>query len=188
MQLILVWFVPKYMFFGMVNPTDWSKISLYWFFLKSVSAVIVTMIVMYSHLITANWELTLWYRKQLWRTFQFAIHVLFCKKFFLERFLLMGQLSRELSFGALLTPGKVKTHLQTCNDILNYNAMQCKSHLLFLSHPKYAAYLWNNKGAAFYSAACPDPAAASPNKRLAQYRGWSAACHLSKSSSSVPSL
>ena len=113
------------------------------------------------------------------------------QKVFLERFLLMGQLSRELSFGALLTPGKVKTHLQTCNDILNYNAMQCKSHLL-LSNPKYAAHRWNNKGATFYSAACPDPAEASPIKRLAQYRGWSLGqqhvislkvlpqCHLSK--------
>ena len=37
------------------------------------------MILMYSHLIIADWELTLWYRKQLWGTFHYAIRVLFCK-------------------------------------------------------------------------------------------------------------
>ena len=44
----------------------------------------------------------------------------------------MEQLSRELSFGALLTPGKVKIQnaIATCNGILNYNAMQCNARAI----------------------------------------------------------
>ena len=152
------------------------------------------MILMYSHLIIADWELTLWYRKQLWGTFHYAIRVLFCKisqflycfaKFkFFEKVLADGTIEQGTVFWGAIDPRWSQNSLATCNDILNYNAMQCKSHL-FLSNPKYSAHRWNNKGAAFYSAACPDPAKASPNKRVAQYRGRSAACHLSKSSSSI---
>ena len=158
------------------------------------------MILMYSHLIIADWKLTLWYRKQLWGTFHYAIRVLFCKisqflycfakfKFFLKGSSWWNNWAGNCLLGRYWPQVKSKF---TCNlqwhFELQCNAMQEPS-VSFKSKVFRSSLKQQGSRVLF----CRLPRSCKgishqTRRSISRSVTWSAACHLSKSSSSVPSL